>query len=89
MVSITAKSTYFKELLFPFFKIYYALIVHYVVNFVFTIGKQPYRDVINFESYIHVAGCALNARPLAPGDWDFLWATGSCFTGRPRVDRTL
>ena len=36
-----------------------------------------------------IAGCALNARPLAPGDWDFLWATGSCFTGRPRGDRIL
>ena len=45
-----AKSTYFKELLFPFFKIFYTLIVHYVINFVFSIGKQPYRDVINFIS---------------------------------------
>ena len=35
------------------------------------------------------AGCALNARPLAPGDWDFLWATESCFTGRPRGDSIL
>ena len=26
----------------------------YVINFVFSIGKQPYRDVINFVSYIHV-----------------------------------
>ena len=26
----------------------------YVINFVFSIGKQPYRDVINFLSYIHV-----------------------------------
>ena len=56
MVTCTAKSTYFKELLFPFFKIFYTLIVHYmyVINFVFSIGKQPYRDVINFVSYIHV-----------------------------------
>ena len=59
MVRSTAKSTYFKELLFPFFKIFYTLIVHYdnddyVINFVFSIGKQPYRDVINFLSYIHV-----------------------------------
>ena len=54
MVRSTAKSTYFKELLFPFFKIFYTLIVHYVINFVFSIGKQPYRDVINFVSYIHV-----------------------------------
>ena len=54
MVRSTAKSTYFKEVLFPFFKIFYALIVHYVINFVFSIGKQPYRDVINFVSYIHV-----------------------------------
>ena len=56
MVRSTAKSTYFKELLFPvFFKfsIHY-LIVHYVINYVFSIGKQPYRDVINFVSYIHV-----------------------------------
>ena len=54
MVRSTAKSTYFKELLFPFFKIFYTLIVHYVINFVFSIGKQPYRDVINFVPYIHV-----------------------------------
>ena len=54
MVRSTAKSTYFKKLLFPFFKIFYTLIVHYVINFVFSIGKQPYRDVINFVSYIHV-----------------------------------
>ena len=53
MVRSTAKSTYFKELLFPFFKIFYTLIVHYVINFVFSIGKQPYRDVFNFVSYIH------------------------------------
>ena len=59
MVRSIAKSTYFKELLFPYFKIFYTLIVHYdnddyVINFVFSIGKQPYRDVINFLSYIHV-----------------------------------
>ena len=54
MVRSTAKSTYINELLFPFFKIFYTLIVHYVINFVFSIGKQPYRDVINFVSYIHV-----------------------------------
>ena len=54
MVSITAKSTYFKELLFPFFKIFYALIVQYLINFVFSIGNQPYREAINFVSYIHV-----------------------------------
>ena len=53
-LSITAKSTYFKELLFPFFKIFYTLIVHYVINFVFSIGKQPYTEVINFLSYRHV-----------------------------------
>ena len=28
--------------------------MHYVINFVFSIGKQPYRDVINFASYIRV-----------------------------------
>ena len=27
---------------------------HYVINFVFSIGKQPYRDVSNFVSYTHV-----------------------------------
>ena len=57
MVRSTPKSTYFKELLFPnfpFFKIFYILIVLYVINFVFSIEKQPYRDVINFVSYIHV-----------------------------------
>ena len=55
MISITAKSTYFKELLFPFFKMFYTLIAHYhVINFVFSIGKQLYRETINFESYIHV-----------------------------------
>ena len=54
MVRSTAKSTYINELLFPFFKIFYTLIVHYVINFVFSIEKQPYRDVINFVSYIHV-----------------------------------
>ena len=25
-----------------------------MINLVFSIGKQPYRDVINFVSYIHV-----------------------------------
>ena len=28
--------------------------MHYANNFVFSIGKQPYREVINFISYIHV-----------------------------------
>ena len=54
MVRITAKSTYFKELLLPFFKIFYALIVQYVINFVFSIGNQSYREAINFVSYMHV-----------------------------------
>ena len=54
MVRSTAKSTYFQELLLPFFIIFNTLIVHYVINFVFFIGKQPYRDVNNFVSYIHV-----------------------------------
>ena len=54
MVRSIAKSTYFKELLFSFFKIFYTLIVHYVINFVFSIGNQPYRDVINFVSYTRV-----------------------------------
>ena len=57
MVRSTAKSTYFKELLFPFFKIFYTLIVYYVINFVFSIGKQPYREEIYFVSYIHVVYC--------------------------------
>ena len=52
MVRSTATYTYFKELLFPFLKIFYTLIVHYVINFVFSIGRQPFRDVINFVSYI-------------------------------------
>ena len=54
MVRSTAKSTYFKELLFPFFKIFYTLIVHYVINFVFSIGKQPSRDVIVISYYIYI-----------------------------------
>ena len=54
MVRSTAKSTSFKELLFSFFKIFYTLIVHYVINFVFSIGKQPYRNVINFVSYMYI-----------------------------------
>ena len=62
MVTITSKSTYFKESLFPFFKIFYTLSVYYVINFVFSIEKQPYRVVINFVSFIH-AGCMLNGRP--------------------------
>ena len=63
MVRSTAKSTYFKELLFPFFKIFYTLIVHYLINFVFPIGTQPYRDVIKFLSYIHVV-YSYNDRPI-------------------------
>ena len=55
MIRSTAKSTYLKELLFPFFKMFYTLIVHYVIKFLFSIGKQPHiRDAINFVSYIHV-----------------------------------
>ena len=60
MVRSTAKSTHFKELLFPFYKIFCTLIVHYVINFLFSIGKQPYRDVINFVSYIHVVYSSYN-----------------------------
>ena len=52
IVSITAKSTYFKELLFPFIKTFYTLFVYYVINFVFSIGNQPYREVIYIVSYI-------------------------------------
>ena len=48
MVTITSKSTYFKESLFTFYKIFYTLIVYYVINFVFSIGKQPYGEAINF-----------------------------------------
>ena len=58
MVSITAKSTYFKELLFPLFK-NFLNIVHYVINFVFSIGKQPYREVVNVVSY-NRATCSLH-----------------------------
>ena len=36
------------------FKNFYTLIVHFVINFVFSIGKQPYREAINFVSFIHV-----------------------------------
>ena len=54
MVSIITKYTCFKELLFPFFKIFYTLIVHYVNTFFFSIGKQPYREAISFVLYIHV-----------------------------------
>ena len=28
--------------------------MHYVINFMFSIEKELYREVINFESYIHV-----------------------------------
>ena len=49
---VAIKSTYFKE--HTFFKIFYTFIVHYVINFVFSIGKQPYREAINFVSFIHV-----------------------------------
>ena len=28
--------------------------MHYVINFVFSIGKQPYGDIINFVSYIYI-----------------------------------
>ena len=51
MVRTTAKSTYFKELLFLFFKIFYKLIVHYVINFVLSVGKQPYSEVHVVYSY--------------------------------------
>ena len=27
--------------------------MHHMINFVFSIGKQPYREAINFVSYIH------------------------------------
>ena len=44
LVNITAKSTYFKELLFLFFKIFDTLIVHYVINFVFSKLESNYID---------------------------------------------
>ena len=28
--------------------------MHHMINFVFSIGKLPYREAINFVSYIHV-----------------------------------
>ena len=34
--------------------------MHCVINFLFSIGKQPYRDVINFVSYIHVVYSGYN-----------------------------
>ena len=37
--------------------------MHYVINFVFSIEKQPYRDVINFVSYIHIV-YSYNDRPI-------------------------
>ena len=46
MVRSTAKSTYINELLFPFFKIVYTLIIHYVINF------ESYND-INF-TYLYI-----------------------------------
>ena len=52
MISITAKSSYLKKILIPFFKTFHTLIVHYVIIFVFSIGEQPYREVINFVLYI-------------------------------------
>ena len=54
ITAITAKTTYFQELLFPLFKIFYTLIMHYLFNFVFSLGKQPYREKNNFVSYIHL-----------------------------------
>ena len=51
--ALPSKYTYFKELLFPFFKIFYTLIVHHVLNFVCSIGKQPYREVlISYHIYM-------------------------------------
>ena len=41
MITITSKSTYFKESLFTFFK--NLLHINCVINFLFSIGKQPYR----------------------------------------------
>ena len=55
MVGSTAKSTYLNKITVSIFQNFlYILTVNYVINFVFSIGKQPYRDVINFVSYIHV-----------------------------------
>ena len=54
MVTFTSKSTNFKKLLSTFFKIFYTIFVHYVVNFVFSIGKQPQREALQFVSYIHL-----------------------------------
>ena len=44
----------FKKILFSLFKIFYTLIMQYVINLVFSIEKQPCREAINFVSYIHV-----------------------------------
>ena len=54
MVRSTPNLLILKNYCFHFSKNFYTLIVHYVINFVFSIGKQPYRDVINFVSYTHV-----------------------------------
>ena len=53
MVSITAKSTYFKELLFLFFKIFNTLIVHYVINFVFSILESNYIEKLLISYHIN------------------------------------
>ena len=53
MVSIIVKYTYFKELLFPLFEIFYTLIMHDVINFVFSIGNQPYREAILISYHVH------------------------------------
>ena len=62
------------------------------LHFRYSIVSHP---MLHFFSYncpmllTIITGCGLNARPLAPSDWDFLWATGICFTGRPWGDRIL
>ena len=52
MVSLTAKPTCFKELLFPFFKIFYTLIEHYVINFVFSKLESNYIEKLLISYHI-------------------------------------
>ena len=54
LVSITAKSTYFKKLLFLFLKIFDTLIVHYVINFVFSKLESNYIEKLLISYHIYM-----------------------------------
>ena len=56
MVNITAKSSFLKNYCLHFSKNFYTIIVHYVINFVFSIGKQPYGEVVNFVRIVSYVG---------------------------------